>query len=60
MHDMELVLLANELRTCANEILDRAAGTHDPETKGMMRAVAADYEKLARQVEERVREAEMV
>jgi hypothetical protein len=59
MHDMELVLLASELRTRAKEILIKAAGTRDPETKGMMRVVAADYQSLARRVEERVREAEM-
>jgi hypothetical protein len=59
MLDMELVLLASELRTRANEILTKAASTGDPETQGMMRVVATGYEKLARQVEQRVREAEM-
>lgn len=59
MSDMELVLFANELRTRAKEILDRAADTDDPEAKGMMRIVAAGYEKLARRVEQRVRETEM-
>lgn len=59
MSDMELVLFANELRTRAKEILDRAACADDPEIQGMMRAVAAAYEKLAQQVEQRVREVEM-
>jgi hypothetical protein len=59
MHDMELVLLASELRTRAKEILHRAADTEDRETQGMMRVVATGYEKLARQVEQRVREEEM-
>jgi hypothetical protein len=59
MPDIELVLFANELRTRAKEILVRAASTDDPEAKVMMRVVAAGYEKLARRVEQRVREAEM-
>jgi hypothetical protein len=58
MADTELVLFANELRTRAEEILVRAAGTDDPEVQGMMRVVAAGYEKLARRAERRAREAE--
>jgi hypothetical protein len=54
----QLLLFANELRTRAKEILLRAAGTDDPEARGMMRVVAAGYEKLARRVEQRVREAD--
>jgi hypothetical protein len=54
----QLLLFANELRTRAKEILVRAASTSDPETQGMMRVVAAGYEKLARRVEQRVREAD--
>jgi hypothetical protein len=53
----QLLLFANELRTRAKEILVRAASTDDPEVKDMMRVVAASYEKLARQVERRLREA---
>ena len=53
----QLLLFANELRTRAQEILVRAASTNDPEAKGVMRVVAAGYEKLARRIEQRVREA---
>jgi hypothetical protein len=41
----------------AKEILVRAASTDDREAQGMMRVVAAGYEKLARRVEQRVHEA---
>jgi hypothetical protein len=58
MPDTELISFANELRSRAEEILVRAAGADDPEVQGMMRVVAAGYQKLARQVEQRVREAE--
>jgi hypothetical protein len=58
MPDTELISFANELRTRAEEILVRAAGAVDPEVQGMMRVVAAGYQKLARRVEQRVREAE--
>jgi hypothetical protein len=60
MPDTELISFANELRTRAEEILVRAANTNDPEVQGMMRVVAAGYEKLARQAEQRVREADKV
>jgi hypothetical protein len=55
----ELLLFAKELRTRAREILIRAASTDDLEAKGMMRVIAAGYEKLARRAEQRVREADM-
>jgi hypothetical protein len=58
MPDTELISFANELRTRAEEILVRAAGADDPEVQGMMRVVAAGYQKLARRAEQRVREAE--
>jgi hypothetical protein len=45
--------------TRAKEILIRAASTDDLEAKGMMRVIAAGYEKLARRAEQRVREADM-
>ena len=57
MADMQLLLFASELRTRAREILIRAASTNDPEAQGMMRVVAAGYEKLARRIERRIREA---
>jgi hypothetical protein len=53
----ELLLLANELRTRAREILLRAANTADLEAQRMMHVIAADYQKLARRVDQRIREA---
>ena len=55
----QLLLFANELRTRAREILVRAASTDDSEAQGMMRVIAACYEKLARRVEQRVREVDI-
>ena len=57
MADTQLLLFANELRTRANEILARATNTDDREVQGTMRVIAAGYEKLARQIEQRAREA---
>jgi hypothetical protein len=59
MPDTELLSLASELRTRAEEILVRAANTDDPEAQQTIRAVAASYVKLARQVDQRIREVEM-
>jgi len=56
MADTQLLLFASELRTRAKEILVRAASADDPEARGMMRVLAAGYEKLARRMEQRVRE----
>jgi hypothetical protein len=60
MADMQLLLFASELRTRAKEILVRAASTDDPEAQGAMHVVAAGYEKLARRVEQRIRETDTV
>jgi hypothetical protein len=60
MADLQLLLFAKELRTRAKEILVRAASTDDPEAQGMMRVIAAGYEKLARRMEQRIREAVQV
>jgi hypothetical protein len=57
MADMQLLLFASELRTRAKEILVKAASTDDLEAQGSMRVVAAGYEKLARRVAQRIREA---
>jgi hypothetical protein len=57
MPDIELLLFASELRTRAEEILVRAANTDDLEAQKTIRAVAADYQKLAQRAEQRVREA---
>ena len=59
MPDTDLLLFASELRTRAKEILVRAANTDDLEAQETISAVAADYQKLARQVEQRIREVEM-
>ncbi len=53
----QLLLFADELRTRAKEILVRAANTDDLEAQDTMRVIAAGYEKLARRVDKRVREA---
>jgi hypothetical protein len=53
----QLLLFANELRTRAKEILVLAVSTDDLEIRDMRRAIAAGYEKLARRIERRAREA---
>jgi hypothetical protein len=50
------LLFANELRTRAREISDRAASTDDLEAQETMHAIAAGYHNLARRVDERARE----
>jgi len=52
----QLLSFANELRTRAREILDRAANTDDLEAQEMMHGIAAGYQNLARRVDQRVRE----
>lgn len=56
----QLLLFANELRTRAEEILVRAASTDDSDAQVKMRVVAAGYEKLARRIEQRIRESNAV
>jgi hypothetical protein len=51
----QLLLFASELRARANEVL--AVSTDDLEIREMRRVIAADYEKLARRIERRAREA---
>ena len=58
MAEQCLLLFAKELRTRAREILVQAVSTDDPEVRGMRRVIAASYEKLARRIEQRAREAE--
>ena len=58
MAEQSLLLFAKELRTRAKEILVQAVSTDDPEVRGMRRVIAASYEKLARRIEQRAREAE--
>jgi len=53
----QLLLFADELRTRAKEIFVSAARTDDSEAQVKMRVVAAGYEKLARRIEQRIREA---
>jgi hypothetical protein len=57
MAEQPLLLFAEELRTRANEILTRAGSTDDLEAQRMMHVVAAGYEKLARRIDRRIREA---
>ena len=58
MAEQPLLLFAKELRTRAKEISAQAVSTDDPEVRGMRRVIAAGYEKLARRIEQRAREAE--
>ncbi len=53
----QLLLFANELRARAKEILALTVSTDDLEIRAMRRVIAAGYEKLARRIEQRVREA---
>ena len=53
MPDDDLLSLARELQTRAEEILTRANTMNDADTRQKMREIAASYEKLARRVEER-------
>jgi hypothetical protein len=47
----DLLSLANDLRRRADEILVKAETMVDAEAQEMMRAVAANYEKLAQRLE---------
>jgi hypothetical protein len=53
----QLLLFANELRTRAKEILVQAVSTDDLEVRDMRHVIAAGYERLARRIERRAREA---
>jgi hypothetical protein len=53
----QLLLFAKELRARAKEILALAVSTDDLEIRDMRRAIEAGYEKLARRIERRAREA---
>jgi hypothetical protein len=53
----QLLLFASELRARAKEILVLAVNTDDLEIRDMRRVIAAGYEKLARRLEKRAREA---
>jgi hypothetical protein len=53
----QLVLFANELRARAKEILALTVSTDDLEIRNMRCVIAAGYEKLARRIERRAREA---
>jgi hypothetical protein len=47
-----LLSLASGLRTRAEQIMAKAETMSDADAQEMMRAVAANYEKLAQQVEQ--------
>jgi len=53
----QLLLFASELRGRAKGILVLAVSTDDLEIRDMRRVIAAGYEKLARRIEQRAREA---
>jgi hypothetical protein len=52
----QLLLFANELRTRAKEILIQITSTDDLEVRNMRRMIAANYQNLAWQIEQRARE----
>ena len=51
MRNSEFLLLANELRSRAEEVLVRAANMDDAQARDIMRAVALNYEKSAQRFE---------
>jgi hypothetical protein len=51
MPDIQLLMLARDLRERAGEILAKAETMGDADARKMMRGVAASYEKLALQIE---------
>jgi hypothetical protein len=57
MPDIQLLLLARDLRARAEEILAKAETMGDAGAREMMRGAAASYEKSALQVELRADEA---
>jgi hypothetical protein len=57
MPDPQLLLLAEELRARADEILARAESFHDAGARQTMHKIAADYERLADRLEGGARSA---
>jgi hypothetical protein len=55
MPDLKLLAIAQELRDRAEEALIRAESFRDPETKRLMRQVAATYEEVAGRLEREAR-----
>jgi hypothetical protein len=53
----QLLLFAKELRARAKEMSVLAVSTDDPEVRDVRRVIAGAYEKLARDIEQRAREA---
>jgi hypothetical protein len=51
MRHPEILILASEMRSRAKEVLVRAANIDNAEAQDIMRAVAVNYEKLARRLE---------
>jgi len=54
MMDMELRSLVSDLRARGEEILLRAMTMHDAYTRVKLREIAAQYERLARRVEQQI------
>ena len=57
MPNLMLLARVRDLRARAEQILVQAETMTDAKARDMMRTVAAGYEKLARRIEQRVREA---
>jgi hypothetical protein len=51
MPDLKLLAIVQELRDCAEEALVKAETFRDPETKRLMRQIAATYEEVAGRLE---------
>jgi hypothetical protein len=58
MPDLKLLAIVQELRDRAEEALVKAETFRDPETKRLMRQIAATYEEVARRLEREARAAD--
>jgi hypothetical protein len=57
MRDPQLLLLAENLRARAEEILARAETFHNTDARQTLHKIAADYERMADRLGERARNA---
>jgi hypothetical protein len=53
MRDPQLLLLAEDLRARAEEILARAETFHNADARQTLHKIAADYERMADRLQER-------
>ncbi len=58
MPDPKLLAIAQELRDRAEEARTKAESFRDPDTKRLMRQVAATYEEVARRLEKEATDAD--